>query len=216
LLGWAVLSIFYSSLIALRQTDLKKIVAYASIAHMGYVLLAFFSLSLSGLASAVFLMIAHGIVSSSLFVLVGILYDRLHTRSLIYISGIGKLMPIFSFFFFLFILGNMSFPSTPGFIAEFLILCNLSSLNIFISFLSLFGILFAAFYSVWLFNRIINGSISNFILPNLCDIFINSSEFIVLMILTTYMFFLGLFPNSVQRLLMVSLMSYSQIIVGVS
>jgi len=201
LFTWALISIIYSSFISLRQTDLKKIVAYASISHMGYVLLAFFSFSLSGFVASVYLMIAHGIVSSALFVLVGILYDRLHTRSILYISGIGRFMPIFSFFFFLFLLGNMSFPFTPGFIAEFLILFSLSSINLFFSFFSLMGILLAAFYSIWLYNRVVNGYPSNFFLPVLHDVAPNSSEFTVLFLLTIYMFFLGFCPGVILNLL---------------
>jgi len=115
-------SVFFASLSAFRQTDLKRIVAYSSIAHMNLIVLGIFSFTHEGLEGAFFLMLAHGIVSSGLFFGVGILSDRYHTRDIKHYSGLAQVMPLFSFFFILFTLGNMSFPGTSNFPGELLIL----------------------------------------------------------------------------------------------
>jgi NADH:ubiquinone oxidoreductase subunit 4 (subunit M) len=144
----ALISVIYSSLTAIRQNDLKKIVAYASIAHMNIIVLGLFSGNQQGLDGAIYLMFAHGIVSAALFFCIGILYDRYHTRSLSYYSGIVQVMPIFSTFFFLFTLANMSFPGTSNFIGEFLIFIGIFQANIFVLILAATCIVLGAVYSI--------------------------------------------------------------------
>jgi NADH:ubiquinone oxidoreductase subunit 4 (subunit M) len=144
----AVLSIIYASLITLRQIDLKKIIAYSSIAHMNLIVLGLFSLNQHGIDGAIYLMIGHGIVSSALFFLVGILYDRYHTRLLKYYSGLVVVMPIFTIYFFIFTLANMSFPGTSNFIGEFVILLGVFNRNSFMAFCGGSGIVLSALYSI--------------------------------------------------------------------
>jgi len=127
----AILGILYSSLVTLRQIDLKKIVAYASIGHMNFVLLGLFSFSLEGLIGSMYIMLSHGFISSALFSTIGMLYDRHHSRILFYYRGLAHVMPLFAFFFFFFNLANSSFPGTSSFLGEFLILLPLLHLTHF-------------------------------------------------------------------------------------
>lgn len=136
----ATVSVIYASLSTIRQNDLKRIIAYSSIAHMNLIVLGLFSFSYQGIDGAIYLMIGHGIVSSALFFCVGVLYDRYHTRSLRNYSGIVQVMPIFSVFFFFFTLANMSFPGTSNFVGELLILSGLFQKNTFILVLAATGV----------------------------------------------------------------------------
>ena len=124
-----LVSIIYASLSALRQNDLKRIIAYSSVAHMNLIVLGLFSFTHQGLDGAIYLMIGHGIVSSALFFCVGELYDRYHTRSLKQYSGLAQVMPLFSIFFLIFTLANMSFPGTSNFVGELLILTGIFEQN---------------------------------------------------------------------------------------
>jgi NADH-quinone oxidoreductase subunit M len=120
-----IIAIIYTSLTTIRQIDLKKIIAYSSVAHMNFALLGFFFNNNQGLEGSLYLMIGHGFISSALFLAIGILYDRYHTRNILYYGGIVQFMPIFSFFLFCFTLGNIGFPGTTNFVGEFLILIGL-------------------------------------------------------------------------------------------
>jgi NADH:ubiquinone oxidoreductase subunit 4 (subunit M) len=129
ILSMAVLAIIYASLTTIRQIDLKKIIAYSSVAHMNFSILGLFINNNLGLDGALYLMLAHGIVSSGLFLCVGMLYDRYHTRNLLYYGGLSQVMPLFSIIFLIFILGNIGFPGTINFIGEFLILVGIFQFN---------------------------------------------------------------------------------------
>jgi NADH:ubiquinone oxidoreductase subunit 4 (subunit M) len=144
----SVIAIIYISCTALRQIDLKKIIAYASIAHMNYVVLGMFSLNINSYVGSIFLMLSHGLVSSALLFCIGMLYDRYKTRILKYYSGLVHFMPLFSFFFLMFTLANMSFPGSSNFIGEFLILLNLITDNLYVCLLVTFSIIFGAIYSI--------------------------------------------------------------------
>jgi NADH-quinone oxidoreductase subunit M len=144
----AVFSIFYASLIAIRQLDMKKIIAYSSVAHMGFVVVGLFSLTFAGFVGSYFTMISHGIVASALFFLVGVLYERYHTRNLSYYGGLVSLMPIYGIIFFLFTLANIGFPFTSNFIGELLILLGIATTNVFVALLCLFSIVLPPLYSV--------------------------------------------------------------------
>jgi proton-translocating NADH-quinone oxidoreductase chain M len=141
-------SVLYISCIAIRQTDLKKIIAYSSVGHMSFVVASLFSFSVEGLVGSVYLMISHGIVSAALFSSIGIIYDRTHTREIAYYKNIIENMPKFSFFFFIFILANMGFPLTSGFISEFIILNSLSEVNLLLVIIFVFSTLFTSIYSI--------------------------------------------------------------------
>lgn len=155
----AVLGIIYTSLTTLRQIDLKKIIAYSSIGHMNMVVLGIFSTNIIGITGAIFLMISHGFISSCLFFLIGSLYDRYKTRNIKDYSGIAMIMPKFTNYLFIFILGNMAFPGTSAFIAEFLLMNGIFASN-FINIIGIMlGVLFTTIYSIWLFNRLCFGSI---------------------------------------------------------
>lgn len=152
-----LISFIFSSLSTIRQIDLKKIVAYSSIAHMSLVTLAIFSNSEFSTYSSTFMMIAHGIVSPALFYLVGCLYDRAHTKFLLYFNGLGAHMPLFSIFFLLFTMANISFPLFPNFIAEVLCLVSLFAVHELLAYIFCITQVFAATYGFWGFNRVIHG-----------------------------------------------------------
>jgi len=144
----AVISVIYASMITIRQIDLKRIVAYSSIAHMNLIVLGLFSYTQQGIEGAIYLMIGHGIVSSALFFCIGVLYDRHHTRMLRYYGGLAQTMPFYAIFFFIFSMANMGFPGTSNFIGELLILVGIFEKNSTIMFLSATGIVLSAIYSI--------------------------------------------------------------------
>lgn len=189
----AVVTLVYSSLTTLRQTDFKVLVAYSSIAHMSVVVIGLFSNTLQGIEGAILLGIAHGIVSPAMFMCVGgILYDRYHTRVIRYYRGLTQYMPIFSLLFFLFILGNMSTPLTVNWAGELMALMGSIQRSPLIGVAMSSGIVFSAAYSIWLYARLCNGSWSPF-LGYAIDV--TRREFMVLLPLLFTMFLFGLFPN---------------------
>ena len=150
-----LLGIVYTCCSTIRQVDLKKIIAYASVSHMSFVILGLFSSNIQGIGGSIFLMLSHGIVSSGLFFCIGCIYDRYKTRILRYYSGLVSVMPLFSLCLFILILSNISFPGTSSFIGEFLILVGLLENNYFAAIVAALSIILTAIYSIWLFNRII-------------------------------------------------------------
>lgn len=201
-------SVIYASLITIRQIDLKRIIAYSSIAHMNMAILGLFSNNTQGLEGAVFLMVGHGIVSAALFFLVGVIYDRYHSRLLKYYSGLITVMPLGGLFFFIFLLGNIGFPGTSNFIGELLIVIGVFYKNPFIAFCLGFGIILSAIYSIWLFNRIFFGTLQ--IKYNSYFFDITIEEFYILSFLTIFMFYFGLSSNTVLNL---SLLNIEQILI---
>lgn len=190
---FALLSIIYASLSALRQTDLKRIVAYSSIAHMNFVILGIFSMTLQGIEGSLFLMFSHALVSSALFISVGFLYDRYKTRIIVYYSGLAQLMPVFSLILFLFILSNFSFPGTSSFVGEFLVLISCLNTNNVVGFWAATSICLSVAYSLWFFNRICFGNLNDKFLFNFSDITLR--EFAILLPLLFLNFFMGLFTT---------------------
>lgn len=144
----ALLGVVYGSLSTIRQIDMKRIIAYSSVAHMNLVMLGLFSNSQQGIEGAVYLMVAHGVVSTGLFFCIGVLYDRYHSRLIRYYGGLVTVMPLFSFFFFAFTLANMSFPGTSNFLGELLLFLGLFSQNSAVLLLATSGIVLSAVYSV--------------------------------------------------------------------
>lgn len=197
----ALVGIVHSSIVALSQTDLKKLIAYASIAHMNFVVLGIFSNSTYGVLGALVLMFAHGLVSAGLFGCVGMLYERYHTRISEFYSGLQIGMPLFSSFFFLLILGNISFPGTFNFAGEFLIFLSLFKLNFAVPLFASVGMFLSAAYSLIMFNRLNNGNVSEEI-EVLIDL--NIVEFHFLFFLTLLIIFFGLFPNFIIKVSYVS------------
>jgi NADH-quinone oxidoreductase subunit M len=195
------LGLLYSSLILLCQIDLKKIIAYSSIAHMNYALLGLFCLNFEAIQGSLFLMISHAFTSGALFFLVGFLYEKLHTRLIFYYHGLVNLMPIFCFFFFFFIFSNFGFPGTANFIGEFLILLNFFNFNNNVFFFLLFSLFLSLIYSILLYIKIFFGElfIFNFFVQNYIDL--KKKDFFVLLPLCFFNIFFGIFPNFIFNLL---------------
>lgn len=198
-----IIGIIYASMSTIVQIDLKKIIAYSSVAHMSFVTLGIFSFHEEGILGSIFLMLGHGIVSSGLFICVGILYDRYHTRLLKYYGGLTYTMPLLSFFFLMFTLGNISFPGTVNFIGEFLVLLGLVKENIIAVFFSSLGIILGAIYAIWLYNRVFFYKIKIQFLLRYNDI--NRREFFILLPFLLLLIFLGLFPDAIICFLETSL-----------
>ncbi len=192
------LAIIYISVVTLCQIDLKKLIAYSSVAHMGYAVIALFTFSEEGVFSSIFLMLNHGIVSSLLFFIIGVLYDRYKTRLLFYFQSLSKYMPLFSTIVFLAMVANIGFPGTSSFVAEFLIMISLISFNKFLAFLNGIGLIFSAFYSFWIYNRLFFGPSTHYF-----SIFsdISSREFFVLFPFIINIFFFGIYPMPVYNYL---------------
>ncbi len=189
----SLIAIIYGSLTTLRQIDLKKIIAYSSISHMGFVTLGIFSLTLNGIEGSIILMLSHGLISSAMFFYIGILYDRYGTRILKYFSGLAQVMPLFVIFFMFFSFANISFPGTSSFIGELLILSGLIKTSISLVGFSLIGVVLSASYAIWLLNRI------SFGLLNLHYFFffqdLSRREFIISLILFITIIWLGIYPT---------------------
>lgn len=200
-----IISIIYSSLSTIRQIDLKKIIAYASIGHMNFVLLGLFSQSLEGLIGSLYIMLSHGFISSGLFITIGVLYDRHHSRILYYYRGLANVMPLFAIFFFLLNLANLSFPGTSSFIGEFIILLPLFELNPFVGLFTSLSALLSAIYSIWLINRIIFGSLTMYVVK-FNDLFFR--EFSILLFFTFLVIFFGLSPHIIFNSLFLSFSYY--------
>jgi len=166
----SVVAILYTSLTTLRQVDLKKIIAYSSVAHMNYVTLGLFSLNLQGVAGSVMLMLSHGLVSPALFLCVGALYERHRTRLVKYYGGCVQAMPLFAFLFLSFTLANLSLPGTSSFVGEFLILVGTWQTHPGMATLAALGMVLGAAYSLWLYNRVVFGPTKPAYLPALCDL----------------------------------------------
>ena len=191
----ATIGVVYTSLTAIRQTDLKRVIAYASVAHMNMILLGLFSLNIQGVEGSIFQMISHGIVSSALFLCVGVIYDRHHTRLIKYYSGLVHTMPLFISIFLMFMFANAALPGTCNFIGEFLILTGIFQDNLFITILSATSVVLSAVYSLWLFNRIAYGNLKVQYIKQFYDI--NYREFMVLVPLIFLTIFLGVFPDAI-------------------
>ena len=164
------IAIIYTSLTTLRQVDLKKIIAYSSVAHMNFVTIGLFSLNSQGVLGSVMLMLSHGLVSPPLFLLVGVLYDRHKTRLIRYYAGCSRTMPLFSIMFLFFTLANISLPGTSSFVGEFLVFCGTFQNNTFVTFMAATGMILGAAYALWLCNRVIYGVSKNQYITHFSDL----------------------------------------------
>lgn len=190
----SVIAIIYASLTTLRQVDMKKIIAYSSVAHIGYVTIGIFTLNLYGVEGSILLILGHGLVSSALFLCVGILYDRHKTRVLKYYSGVSQAIPLFAIFFLFFSIANIGFPGTSNFVGEFLVLLGIFQINSIITIFATFGMVLSAAYSLWLYNRVSFGIWKNQYINLLQDI--SRREFSILLLLAVLTVWIGIFPNS--------------------
>lgn len=190
----SLLAILYGSLTTLLQVDLKKMVAYSSVAHMNYVTLGLFTGSLEGVEGAVFLMLSHGLVSSALFLCVGFLYDRYGTRILRYYGGLASLMPLYASILFFFVLANLALPGTSGFVGEFLVLVGTFGANGYVALLAAVGVVFSAAYNIWFFNRLCYGSVGSSLSFH-GDL--NGRELSLLLPLAALVLYFGVYPASI-------------------
>jgi NADH-quinone oxidoreductase subunit M len=187
----SLFSLTYSSIVALCQIDIKKIIAYSSIAHMNYSILGLFSQSLLGLAGSFFMIFSHAITSSALFLGIGVLYDRYKTRLIFYYGGLATFMPIFSIIYFIFILSNFGFPGTFNFIGEFLLTYGIFQFSIIIALITTFSLILGLLYSLFLYNRLFFGYIKFFFIKFYCDV--TRLEFFFLFIFLFLIIYFGIF-----------------------
>jgi len=189
----SVIAIIYTSLVALVQDDMKKLIAYSSIAHMGFVTIGIFSFTKQGLDGSIVQMISHGLISAGLFLCVGVLYDRFNSRMISSYGGLVNVMPKYALVFMIFTLGALGLPGTSGFIGEFLILIGVFQKNAFVAIIASFGVILAAAYMLWLYRRVILGKIKNPELKTMKDL--NKTEFYILSILSFLIIFFGFYPE---------------------
>ena len=189
----AVIGVIYTSFTAIRQTDFKRIIAYTSVAHMNLVVVGMFCFNNISMEGAILQSISHGFVASALFLIIGIVYERHHTRMVKYYGGLVHVMPIYTFIFLFFTMANIGLPGTGSFIGEFLILIGIYQLNTTIAFLSATGMVLGGCYSLWLFNRISYGNLKSQYLIYFTDI--NKREFLVLLPLIVGTLVMGIYPD---------------------
>ncbi|MCK6418149.1 MAG: NADH-quinone oxidoreductase subunit M [Alphaproteobacteria bacterium] len=193
----SVIAIIYTSLVALVQEDMKKLIAYSSVAHMGFVTLGLFTATLEGISGAIFQMISHGLISGALFLCVGVVYDRLHTRDIARYGGIVKNMPRFATLFMLFMLGSVGLPGTSGFVGEFLTLLGAYQVDTLIAALAASGMVLGAAYMLVLYRRVIFGPPAHADATAMPDV--DGREFAVLALLAALVLWLGVFPGMITR-----------------
>ncbi|MGI4752315.1 MAG: NADH-quinone oxidoreductase subunit M [Janthinobacterium lividum] len=191
----SVIAIIYASLVALAQKDMKKMITYSSIAHMGYVTIGIFSFTDSGVSGALFQMLSHGIISSCLFLIVGTLYERLHTKEIAKYGGVASKMPVLATFFMIALLGSVGLPGTSGFIGEFLSLLGIYKVNVIATFLAALGIILGAVYMLKLYKEVMLGEITNKEIINFRDLY--SYEIISIAPLILLIIYFGLMPSSI-------------------
>jgi NADH-quinone oxidoreductase subunit M len=189
----SVIGIIYTSLIALMQDDMKKLIAYSSVAHMGFVTIGIFSVTKQGIEGSIIQMISHGFISASLFLCVGVLYDRYHSRLISSYGGLVNIMPKYAFVFMIFVLASLGLPGTSGFVGEFLILVGVFKKSAIVAILASIGVILAAAYMLWLYKRVVFGKITNSEIKTIPDL--NKTEIYIFAILVTMTIFFGVYPE---------------------
>ncbi len=199
----SIIAIIYTSLVALMQDDMKKLIAYSSVAHMGFVTIGIFSLTKQGIEGSVVQMISHGLISASLFLCVGVLYDRFHSRMISSYGGLVNIMPRYAFVFMVFTLAALGLPGTSGFIGEFLVLVGVFQINILAAVLASLGVILAAAYMLWLYRRVIFGRITNSQTKEMQDL--NKTELYIFSCLVFLILFFGFYPEPLLNTVDVSI-----------
>jgi NADH-quinone oxidoreductase subunit M len=198
----SVVAIIFTSLIALMQEDMKKLIAYSSVAHMGFVTLGIFTIQQQGIEGSIIQMISHGLVSAALFLCVGVVYDRMHSRLISTYGGIVTVIPKYSVLFMFFTLAALGLPGTSGFIGEFLILMGAFKDNFLVAVLASLGVILGAAYMLWLYKRVVFGKLSNEELKKMPDL--DNSEYLILLILAVPTLFFGFYPEPLINTIEVS------------
>lgn len=197
-LGWVVvglslIAIVYIGFIALIQSDMKKLVAYSSIAHMGFVTLGFFMFSAMGIEGALVQMISHGFISGAMFFSIGVMYDRVHSRQIADYGGVVNTMPKFAAFFMLFSMANAGLPATSGFVGEFMVILGAVKFNFWTAFAAASTMIVGAAYTLWMYKRVVFGEVANQHVAELQDV--NAREFFILLVLASCVLAMGLYPQ---------------------
>jgi NADH-quinone oxidoreductase subunit M len=192
-----VIAVIYTSLVALAQTDMKKLIAYSSVAHMGVVVIGIFTFNQQGIQGAIFQMLSHGIVSGALFLCVGVVYDRLHTREIARYGGLAQNMPVYAVVFMVFTMATVGLPGTAGFVGEFLVIIGSFKVSLYLALFGATGMILGAGYSLWLYRRVIFGRLTKADLRGLLDLSPREiATFAPLVLLT---FWMGIYPTSFTR-----------------
>jgi NADH-quinone oxidoreductase subunit M len=190
----SVVAIVYTSLVALVQEDMKKLIAYSSVAHMGFVTMGIFAVTMQGVAGGIFQMVSHGIVSGALFLCVGVVYDRMHTREIAAYGGLVNRMPFYAAAFMVFTLANVGLPGTSGFVGEFLTLLGTFRVNVQVATLATLGVILSAAYALWLYRKVVFGTLK----PALAGILdLDGREIVALAPLVILTILFGVYPNAV-------------------
>ncbi|MBN9437533.1 NADH-quinone oxidoreductase subunit M [Bosea sp. (in: a-proteobacteria)] len=191
----SVIAIVYTSLVALMQEDIKKLIAYSSVAHMGFVTMGLFTLTPQGIQGAMFQMVSHGLVSGALFLCVGVIYDRMHTREIAAYGGLVNRMPMYAVVFMIFTMANVGLPGTAGFVGEFLTLMGAFKANPWVAFFATTGVIFSAAYALWLYRRVVFGEL---VKPELKDITdLNGREIAIFVPLVLLTIWYGIAPGTI-------------------
>jgi len=185
-------AIIVTSLVALVQDDIKKLIAYSSVAHMGFVTMGIFAGNVNGIQGAIFQMFSHGLVSGALFLCVGVIYDRMHTREIAAYGGLVERMPAYALAFMVFTMANVGLPGTSGFVGEFLTMIGVFQVNTLVAFFAAFGVIFSAGYALWLYRRVIFGALTKDALKGIMDL--NWREALVLLPLIVLTILFGFYP----------------------
>ncbi len=192
MIALSLIAVVYIALVALVQEDMKKLIAYSSIAHMGFVTLGFFMFNAQGIEGGIVQMISHGFISGALFLCVGIMYDRLHSRLIKDYGGVANTMPVFAAFMMLFALANAGLPGTSGFVGEFLVILGAFQVNVWYAFAAATILIFGAAYTLWMYKRVIFGKVVNDGVKTLTDV--TAREILFLVLLAVPVLVLGLWP----------------------
>ena len=202
----SLIAIVYIAFVALVQKDMKKLIAYSSISHMGFVTLGFFIFSQLGLEGAIVQMISHGFISAAMFLCVGVLYERMHSRQIADYGGVVNTMPVFAAFAVLFAMANSGLPGTSGFVGEFMVILAAVKHNFWVGFLAATTLIFGAAYNLWMVKRVFYGDIANTQVADLKDI--NKREFLILAILAVMVIGLGVYPKLITDFTHISAMQW--------
>ncbi|AZO00310.1 NADH-quinone oxidoreductase subunit M [Mesorhizobium sp. M9A.F.Ca.ET.002.03.1.2] len=191
----SVVAIIYTSLVALMQEDMKKLIAYSSVAHMGFVTMGIFAMNQEGVQGAIFQMLSHGLVSGALFLCVGVIYDRMHTRDIDAYGGLVNNMPKYATVFMIFTMANVGLPGTSGFVGEFLTMLGVFRVNTWVAFFAATGVILSAAYALWLYRRVIFGALTKDSLKGLLDL--SAREKVIIYPLVALVIFFGVYPAPV-------------------
>jgi NADH-quinone oxidoreductase subunit M len=191
----SAIAVVYTSLVALVQEDMKKLIAYSSVAHMGIVTMGIFAANQQGVDGAIFQMLSHGFISAALFLCVGVIYDRMHTRDIEAYGGLVNRMPAYALVFMLFTMANVGLPGTSGFIGEFLTLMGAVPVNTWVTAVAASGVIFSAAYALWLYRRVVFGDLIKESLKSIRDM--NSRERLIFAPLIAMTLLLGVYPSLV-------------------